>query len=249
MIECNVEIVIPEECRTLDQDEEWVEIVVEGKAEKVRLHDYGRFFEIPGLYDKFYKGLECRSPQVVCESLKGQMIKHGGNRQLLRALDFGAGNGQVGERLNRELDCEAVVGLDIIPEARDAADRERPDVYSDYYVLDMADPTDRAREILADWDFNILVTVAALGFGDIPARAFTNTYNILNDGAWVAFNIKERFLSDGDKTGFNKTIGILMDGGFELLESRRYCHRLSLAGEPLHYHVMVGRKTGDLTSN
>ena len=249
MIECNVEIVIPEECRKLDQDEEWVEMVVEGESRKVRLHDYGRFFEIPGLYDKFYKDLECRSPQVVCEALKGQMVKHGDDGRLLRALDFGAGNGQVGERLAMELDCETLVGLDIIPEARAAAERERPDVYDDYYVLDMADPTKQACEALSDWDFNTLVTVAALGFGDIPARAFTNTYNLLNDGAWVAFNIKDRFLSDRDETGFNETISMLMDGGFELLESRRYCHRLSLAGEPLHYRVIVGRKTGDLNSN
>jgi hypothetical protein len=77
MIEGNIEIVIPEECRRLDQNEEWVEMIIDGTAHKVRLHDYGRFYEIHGLYDKFYQNLQVVSPQVVCEALKQQMIRHG----------------------------------------------------------------------------------------------------------------------------------------------------------------------------
>jgi predicted TPR repeat methyltransferase len=248
-MECNVEIVIPEECRKLDQNEEWIQIAVDGKIQKVRLHDYGRFYEIPGLYDQFYGTLSCQSPEVVCRALKEQMVKHGEDCKPLRALDFGAGNGQVGERLSKELGCATLVGLDILPEARAAALRERPDVYDDYYVMDLADPDDQARDTLAQWNFNTLVTVAALGFGDIGTRAFANAYNLMSDGAWVAFNIKDRFLSDTDESGFSETIEQLIENGFELLESHRYCHRFSLAGAPLHYHVMVGRKHGRFEIN
>jgi hypothetical protein len=94
-----------------------------------------------------------------------------------------------------------------------------------------------------------LVTVAALGFGDIGARAFANAYNLLADKAWVAFNIKDRFLSDTDETGFGQTIKKLTEDGFELLESRRYRHRFSLSGQPLHYHVIIGRKNGEFNLN
>ena len=248
-MECNVEIEIPEECRRLDQNEEWVRIITDQAAKKVRLHDYGSFYKIPGLYDEFYKGLKCRSPQVVCEALKNEMAKHGEGREKIRALDFGAGNGQVGESLSRNLDCRTLVGLDIIPEAKEAAERDRPGLYEEYYVMDMADPTDEDMNELSRWDFNTLITVAALGFGDICTRAFANTYNLLKKDGWVAFNIKARFLSDRDESGFNEFIENLVEGGFELLESRRYCHRYSLAGEPLYYYVMVGRKTGDLVIN
>jgi SAM-dependent methyltransferase len=241
---CPVEIVIPEKCRHLDQNEEWIKIVTDDGEETVRLHDYGRFYEIPGLYDNFYKSLNCQSPRVVCETLKSQMVKCGWQGEPVRALDLGAGNGQVGEMLTRQLDCEAVVGLDIIDEAREAAERDRPEVYADYYVMDLADPTEDALKDLSRWNFNTLVTVAALGFGDIGTRAFLNAYNLLPDDAWVAFNIKDRFLSDSDDTGFSKTMNKLLDDSFELLESRRYCHRLSLAGAPLHYYVIVGRKNG-----
>ena len=245
MMECKVEVVIPEECRKLDQNEEWIEIVIDGKAERVRLHDYGRFYEIPGFYDQFYQDLQCRSPQVVCEALKQQIHRWGENRNPLRVLDFGAGNGQVGERLSRELNCRKLVGLDIIPEARAAAMRDRPDIYDEYYVMDLANLSEISHKNLTQWNFNTLVTVAALGFGDIGAQAFANACNLMPDGAWVAFNIKDRFLTDTDESGFSQTIEILMEDGFELLESRRYRHRFSLAGEPLHYHVIVGRKNGN----
>lgn len=246
MSECNVEVVIPDECRLLDQNEEWVTFVTEDGEEKVRLHEYGRFFEVDGLYDRFYRGLQCQSPRVVCGALKNQMDQCGQGEEPIRALDFGAGNGQVGEVLNRDFNCEAVVGLDILPEAREAAERERPDVYVDYHVVDMADPPDPAIEALSRWGFNTLVTVAALGYGDICTQAFVNAYNLLSDDAWVAFNIKDRFLSGRDETGFHETMDRLTAGSFELLESRRYRHRLSLTGEPLHYYAIVGRKTGDI---
>jgi hypothetical protein len=72
--------------------------------------------------------------------------------------------------------------------------------------VDLTDPTEQVREMLSQWDFNALVTVAALGFGDIGTRAFANAYNLLTDGAWVAFNIKDRFLSDADDSGISQTI-------------------------------------------
>ena len=249
MSECNVEIIVPDECRRLDQNEEWVEIVTEQGIQKAHLHDYGLFYEIPGLYDSFYKGLKCQSPRVVCDALKTKMLEHRRDQKPLRVLDFGAGSGQVGEQMARELDCESVVGLDIIPQAREAAERERPEVYDEYYVLNMAEPTDEELMELAKWDFNTLVTVAALGFGDICTKAFLNAYNLLNKGAWVAFNIKDRFLSEQDETGFADTINSLMDNGFNMVESKRYRHRLSLAGKPLHYYVIIGQKTRDITIN
>lgn len=247
MNECNIEVVIPEECRKLDQNEEWVEMVDDKGSRKVRLHEYGAFYKIPGLYDRFYKNLNCQSPSVVCKTLKTQMLQHGQDNEPLRALDFGAGTGQVGEQLTRELECEAVIGLDIIPEAREEAERERPEVYDDYYILNMAEPTEKDLEKLNKWDFNALLTVAALGYGDICTKAFLNAYNLLSDDAWVAFNIKDKFLSQEDETGFADIMVKMVNDGFEPVESRRYCHRLSLAGEPLHYYVVVGKKNGDIS--
>ena len=51
-----------------------------------------------------------------------------------------------------------------------------------------------------------MVTVAALGFGDIPTNAFNEAFNIISNKGWVAFNIKETFFDKSDQTGFSSMI-------------------------------------------
>ena len=90
-----------------------------------------------------------------------------------------------------------IVGVDIIEEAAEAAERDRPGVYDDYVVVDLTDRrADDPRDALGARGFNCLTTVAALGFGDIPPEAFATAFNLVEPtAAWVAFNIKERFLT------------------------------------------------------
>ena len=117
------------------------------------------------------------------------------------------------------------------------------EVYEDYFVVDLCDLPDDARERLNAKGFNCLTTVAALGFGDIPPAAFGYAYDLLIPGAWLAFCIKEDFLDDDEPTGFSKLIRDLIDEGqLDVFAQRRYRHRLSAQGEPLHYVAMVGRK-------
>ena len=51
-----------------------------------------------------------------------------------------------------------------------------------------------------------MVTVAALGFGDIPTNAFIEAFNIISAVGWVACNIMETFFVKSDKTGFSSMI-------------------------------------------
>jgi predicted TPR repeat methyltransferase len=246
MMESAFEICVPDECIRLDQDEEWIELTTDRGQEKIRLHEYGRFYEIPGLYDHLYERLCCQSPAVVCGALKEEMQKSDEKPRSIRVLDFGAGNGQVGETLAREFGCGALVGIDILPQAKEAALRERPGVYDKYYVADLANLAERDRDALSRWRFNTLVTVAALGFGDIGAKAFFNAINLIEDGGWVAFNIKDRFLSENDDTGFHEALNFVMDDSLQFVHSRRYRHRYSLAGDSLYYYVIVCRKLNDI---
>ena len=56
----------PEKECQLDQDEESITLVSEGRTEKIRLHDYEKLYSIPGLYEAvIYEQLQCNSPQVV----------------------------------------------------------------------------------------------------------------------------------------------------------------------------------------
>src|SRR5215210_5008340 len=111
---------------------------------------------------------------------------------------------------------------------------------------DSARPSLSVREVVRRQRFKCLVTVAALGFGDIPPEAFAAAYNLIAVDGWVAFNIKEDFLADGEQSGFARLIRRMLDDGtLESCAQRRYRHRLSIAGEPLHYVAMAARKRGE----
>lgn len=229
------------------QDEEWCEVELPGGTERVRFHDYDRLFAIPGLYERlFYTELKCDSPTVVRSLLEGRLREAGRNPSSLRVLDLGAGNGMVAEEL-QAMGVQAAVGVDILPEAAMAAKRDRPGVYEDYVVCDLT--SDGADDIasLRDFDANLLTTVAALGFGDIPPRAFATAFGYIAEDGWVAMTIKDDFLTVADDSGFSRLITRMhAEGLLEVEVDHRYQHRLAVSGEPLHYHAYVARKRGEI---
>ena len=226
-----------------EQDEEFCDVLLDGEIRRIRFHDYDVIYEIPGLYEQlFYDELECRSPTVVVGLLADCLRDAGLSADDLRVLDLGAGNGMVGERLAK-LGVAGLVGVDIIPEAAEAARRDRPDVYDEYVVADMTALTDEQRQALAEWRFTCLASVAALGFGDVPPEAFAAAYDLLEDGAVVAFCIKEEFLRSGEGSGFARLMRRKLDDGeLEVIGERRYDHRRSATGDPLPYVAIVARK-------
>lgn len=231
-----------------DQDEEWCEVHIDGEVRRIRFHDYARIYAIPGLYERiFYDTLECDSPQTVCSLLERVLLDRDVATDELRVLELGAGNGMVGEEL-ADRGVENIVAIDIIEEAEEAAARDRPGIYDDYKVIDLTTPPDDERRDLERQDFNCLVTVAALGFGDIPPEAFAAAYDLVATDGWVAFNIKEDFLQPGDDSGFGRMIrGGLADGALELAGEHRYRHRLAVDGQPIHYVAVVARKRSALS--
>lgn len=233
----------------LDQDEEWCEVEVEGAWRRIRFHDYDQVYVIPGLYETiFYRTLRCNSPTYVGELLRDTLLEQGLDPAHLRVLDLGAGNGMMGEVL-QNLGSREVVGVDLIPQARDAAGRDRPWVYNDYVVGDMAALDAGQKGRLENADFNALTTVAALGFGDIPPQAFRTAFNLVADQGWVAFNIKENFLRHGDDSGFARMVQrMLREDVLMMWAYKRYCHRLSVRGEPLYYIAAVAQKLRDIPS-
>jgi len=229
----------------LDQDEEWCEVELEGERRRIRFHDYDEVYAIPGLYEHlFYERLKCESPTVVTDLLLRAIRAAGEDPAALRVLDLGAGNGMVGEAL-RERGFEDVVGVDIVPEAGEAVVRDRPGVYSAYHVCDLLSPSEETRCELAAGEFGAMTSVAALGFGDVPPAVFGAAFDLVGDGGWVGFNIKEDFLTDTDPSGFSAYLrGLLAGGRLEERGHRRYRHRLDVRGRPLHYVAMAGIKRG-----
>jgi predicted TPR repeat methyltransferase len=234
------------ESEHLNQDEVYFYLHDNGDAHQLRFHDYGAIYERPGLYEQiFYDRLKCQSPAKVASILKSAVENSGDHCTTLRVLDLGAGNGIMGEELRR-LGIARLLGADIIPEAAEACLRDRPGLYDDYYVADFTVIDDEMTEELESWNLDCLTTVAALGFGDIPAPAFINAFNVIRDDGWIAFNIKQTFLDDREKTDFSRTIRSLVFGDYlEIHHLERYRHRLSIDGEPLFYYAIAGKKTAN----
>lgn len=227
-----------------DQDAEWCEVITEGGPRRLRFHDYAEIFAIPGLYERlFAEELACTSPETVRGLLDGVLAERGQDPAELSVLDVGAGNGMVGEEL-ADLGAGTIVGVDILPEAAEAAARDRPDVYDDYRVVDLTDPDPADHEALSARSFNCLTTVAALGFGDIPPEAFSQAFDYLDDGGLLAFTIKERFTQPhADESGFSRVLRDLHETErVQTLVEHRYRHRYAASGAPLHYIAYVAEK-------
>lgn len=240
-------IQFPRETQDLGQDEAFFHLFEGDSKRKLRFHDYHEIYKVPGLYEQlFYDRLKCCSHKKVCDILRTTVEQSHFNLTELRVLDLGAGNGIVGEIL-KGLGVSRIIGIDIIPEAADAAERDRPGVYDDYYVADLTDLSNEDREDIESWALDCITTVAALGFGDIPPEAFIQAFNLLQAEGWVAFNIKETFLNNSDTSGFSKTIRELIFSEYlDLYHLERYRHRLSIEGEPLYYFAIAGRKNANI---
>jgi len=233
------------ESSTLNQDQAYFYLQTLDNQRKIRFHDYDEIYKVPGLYEQiFYDRLKCTSPAKVTSILESAVQQSNQTFSEMRILDLGAGNGMMGDELN-EHGVSRLIGVDIIPEAYEAMVRDRPGLYDAYYVEDFTKLAQDKRDDIAAWECDCMVTVAALGFNDIPASAFIEAFNIINQKGWVAFNIKETFLNESDDSGFSKMIRELIFSEYlDIYHIERYRHRLSIEGEPLYYFAIAGRKNG-----
>jgi SAM-dependent methyltransferase len=174
------------------------------------------------------------------------VLEDGECEKKVRFLDIGAGNGMVGEEL-KNIGANTVVGIDIIPEAKEAQVRDRPDVYDDYFVEDLTAIDEEVKQELESHNLNCMTTVAALGFGDIPPAAFTEGYNIIDEQGIVAFNIRDKFIEETSTSDFHNLIEAMEEESIlDVQVKEKYRHRLDVDGNPIYYYVYVGIKNEDI---
>ncbi|MCI0654951.1 MAG: class I SAM-dependent methyltransferase [Methylococcaceae bacterium] len=231
----------------LGQNEVYFTLQESGQNLNLRFHDYSELYRRPGLYEQlFYDRLKCSSPQKVCAVLDKVMQQSRSEMSELRVLDVGAGNGMVGECLFNA-GVSRLIGVDISPEAQSACERDRPGVYDAYYVADLCQMNGELDAEIRAWQTDCMTCVAALGFDDIPTRAFINAFNFVRPGGWIVFNIKETFLQESDDSGLSRLIKqLLLKDNLEVHHLERYRHRLSIDGSPLYYYVLAGKKESDI---
>lgn len=232
------------EPHALDQNQAWFLLKEDNREQRIRFHDYDAIYDRPGLYEQlFYERLRCASPSKARDLLEKVLKDNRVEMSEQRVLDLGAGNGMVGELL----EAARVIGVDISDSARRACERDRPHAYDAYYVTDLSQPDPALLAEMKSWQLDVLTCIAALGYGDIPVRAFANAYNLIRDGGWAVFNIKETFLQESDRSGFSMLIKhLLVSDALQVHHLERYRHRISIDGRALFYYVLVGRKEGDI---
>lgn len=214
----------------------------DGRTERFRLHEYARVYAVPGLYEEVVqRRLRCASPAKLADLL----VRCAGASDLepadLAVFDLGAGNGVVGEEL-RARGVGTLVGSDNIVQARDAALRDRPRLYAEYLVGD-TDDLPQVADLIGEHQLNALVSAGALGLGHISAGSFHRLWSAFPQEAWFAVTLRED-LADPGASDFGDYLAELEgrpEWG-EILVRERFCHRLTMAGDPIHYLAIVARK-------
>jgi hypothetical protein len=223
---------------------EYVALRESGRSEDlVHLHDYERLYDVPGLYEHIVQDLlGCRSPQVAVDGLAGALAQLKFDPASVVLLDLGAGTGLVGE-LASGIGVPTIIGFDALPAARAACLRDRPGIYREYLLGDLAagDP-----QLLADIRRhrpNALVSAGAMGGTHTPPTALANALAVLPADAPVVFTIDERWMQTDAPGGYRTAVKRLLDsGGLRLLRRSRFQHRVTTTGEPIHYELIVGAR-------
>ncbi len=211
----------------------------DGTVEEVALHDYARVYALPGVYEQIVQeDLGCRSPAHLAGMLAGALQALGREPSQARVIDVAAGNGVSGEAL-RAAGMDVVLGTDLVPEARDAALRDRPGVYDEYLTLDLtrlsAEQAEHVRSLRAD----ALTCVAPVGTqpGTVPPEVIAAACRLLEGEPLVATLHDPRH---GDPDPLSERFFATHAGAeATLLDHERYLHRFLITGAPYELEASV----------
>jgi SAM-dependent methyltransferase len=226
--------------------ERWIEFGPPGDRRRVAFHDYAAIYAVPGLYERvFYDELGMCSATEVVGLYAEALDRLGLDPASQRVLDLGAGNGVGGERL-RALGVGHVVALDLEPVAREAAARDRPDVYDDFLIGDLGAWSDRELADLRDRDLTALLAVAAVGEGHVPPATLQTGLDALGSHGLFGFAVTPALLPGSDDpagraTGYPDFLAGLLEHDADELGRREYVHRRQTDGTPHHAVAIVGR--------
>jgi hypothetical protein len=211
----------------------------DGRTEELRLHEYGRVYALPGLYEQIvHQRLGCRSPEQIAAMLADAVGRLGWNRETVRVIDLAAGNGISGQALAAH-GLHPVLGTDIVPEARAAALRDRPGVYDAYQTLDLLALGPDQQQAITALEANALSCVAPVGTAreQLPPLALSAVVKLLAADALVAY-MHDPTLGLPDQVTeelWAQELG--PESQADLLVRESYLHRYTLTGRP---YEMVG---------
>ena len=213
----------------------------DGTVEQLRLHDYERLYALPGAYEEIVQDrLRCVSPAVIASLLGAAIDRLGRPRASARAIDIAAGNGISGEALLAE-GIRPVLGTDIVDTARDAALRDRPDVYGEYLTLDLLSLDPQQAHHIRSLRADVLQCVAPVGdsVGQLPQAALAAAARLLEPDSLVAY-MHDPGPNPEDAVTYGFWRRELGSGvAATELARHRYVHRQTVNGRPYEMNGVV----------
>jgi hypothetical protein len=225
--------------------EEWLEYGPEDDRRRIGFHDYAAIYAVPGLYEHvFYDALRMRSTEEVVRMYGEVLGRLGLDPAGQRVIDFGAGNGLGGDHL-RSLGAGEVVGVDLEPMARTAAQRDRPGVYDDYLVGDLGAWSESELDRLRQPPPSALLALSAVGLGHVPCSVMERALGLLGTGGIYGFAVAPPLLPGstdpaGQASGYPELLRSLAEDT-ELLRREEYVHRYRADGSEDLGIAFVGR--------
>lgn len=233
---------------TEEAKEEYFYLITEtGQERRMRIHDYAEVYQIPGLYENILcDKLQYQAPQVISKLLIEQGVQDDININDLVVLDVGAGNGISGKVL-AELGVTSIVGVDVIPEAAIANQRDYPRVYLKYHIENLACLAEKTHQELVSQKFNALLISGALPH--LPFKAFYNALDLITVGGWFAVTLREEVIGQEKSENACQLLEQLINNKtLEIVNKKTYQQRLSINGKPLMGVAIIGKKQTELPS-
>jgi len=226
--------------------EHWIEFGPPDDRRRIAFHDYASLYAVPGLYERVFctelaMGTAERVVGFYAEALR-RLGRHPGDE---RVVDLGAGNGLGGEQLRR-IGVNRIVGIDLEPEARNAAHRDHPGVYDDYLVGDLTTMSGSEIDRLTGLRPTAVLALSALGPGHAPPAVIDRACGLMPEAGLFAFAVMPTLLpgSDdplGQRTGYPEFLAELFTHRADELARHDYVHRQRTDGTDDLAVALVGQ--------
>lgn len=232
----------------LSTNEEYFYLSTAAQLERrFSIHDYSDIYQIPGLYEYVVcDTLNYQAPQIITKLLMEQVHQDNLTANDLQVLDVGAGNGLSGKTL-ADAGVTSIVGLDIIPEAAIANQRDYPGVYQKYYVEDLTSLSKKTHQELMSQQFNVLLLSGSLYH--LPTTAFDNALSFLTIGGWFVVTLRQAAREQNKlNSAYHLFEQLVQKQSLEIMVEQTYQQRLSVRGEPIMGQAIVAKKLTEISS-
>ena len=213
------------------QGEELFEAEFQDGTKKIfNTWDYVSLYKHAHLYEMIYCDiLKCTVYSEIC-SLLSKKANTAADK--LMVLDIACGSGLMGRylKLNIPAKIELLVGVDILPEAINALNRDTPGIYDKAYVVG-----ESGMKELSEYHFNCMTVCAAANY--MEPEDYKQYVGLLSQDAYVVFDLTD------DKGNGNK-VKILdwMNRNCHLCGNKLYDHRELMDGSVIQHEVFLYRK-------